>query len=223
MAPPVEAGYHPHQGQRCTGPESSALLNHGTSRGGVQLLLDEPEARAQLKHVSESRGEARPHEEEVPQAGPSRAVLLEHQRQLKGGHHRGIVGDPLQLLAAFLHLQVDVEDAAAQAAGLAGSQAQHLAGYPTRQLLWNQDEGAVQRCFLGTGQAAFKHFGQLVTGSVLCDIRRPLWLSQAVIPEIQLYLASVTSTQLININKNLTIHNLALPQMKIKKTFYIYF
>lgn len=100
--------------------KSSALLHHGASRGGVQLLLDEPEARTQFENVPEGRGEAGAHEQEVPQAGPGAAVLLEHQRELEGGHHRGVVHDALQTLAALVQLQVDVEDAAPQAAGLAG-------------------------------------------------------------------------------------------------------
>lgn len=45
---------------------SSALLDHSTSRGGVQFFLDEPETRTQFEYVPESRGKAGPHKKEVP-------------------------------------------------------------------------------------------------------------------------------------------------------------
>lgn len=40
----------------------SALLYHGTSRGGVQFLLDQPETWTQFKYVPKSRGKAGSHE-----------------------------------------------------------------------------------------------------------------------------------------------------------------
>lgn len=98
---------------------SSALLYHRTSRGGVQFLFDEPETRTQFKHMSESRGKAGTHEKEVPQAGPGGPILLEHKCQLKRGHQGDIIHNALQPLASLVVLQVDVEDAATQAAGLA--------------------------------------------------------------------------------------------------------
>lgn len=101
--------------------------------------------------MSERRGEAGSHQKEVPQAGPGRAVLLEHQSQLKRGHHGGIVCDPLQPLAALIQLQVDVEDTATQAAGLAGRQPQDFPSYSQGQLLRYQHRGAVQRRLLGFG------------------------------------------------------------------------
>lgn len=136
--------------------------------------------------MPETWGEAGSHEQKVSQAGPGAAVLLEHQSQLKGGHHGGIVHDALQPLAALVQLQVDVEDAAAQATGLAGGQPQHLPGYSPGQLLRYQHRGAVQRCLLSSRQAVLKRLGQLLAGSVLRDICVPLGLSQAVMPEIQL-------------------------------------
>lgn len=164
---------------------SSALLYHGTSRGGVQLLLHQPETRTQFEYVPERRRKAGAHEKEVPQAGPGAAVLLEHQSQLERGHHGGVVRDPLQPLAALVQLEVDVEDAAAQAAGLAGRQPHDFASYPPRQLLRYQHGGAVQRRLLGSGQAALEHLGQLLAGSVLRDVCVPLGLAQAAIPEVQ--------------------------------------
>lgn len=185
-------------GQRCVDPQgnpisrpntshSSALLYHGTSRGGVQLLLDQPEARTQFKYVPKRRGEAGSHEKEVPEAGPGGTVLLEHERQLEGGHHGGVVGDALQPLAALVQLQVHVEDAAAQAAGLAGGQPQDLARDPPSQLLRHQNGGAVQRSLLGSRQAVFKHLGQLLTAAVFGHICVPLGFGQAVIPEVKFW------------------------------------
>lgn len=129
---------------------SSALLYHGTSRGGVQFFLDKPETWTQFEYVPESWGKAGSHEKEVPQAGPGSAILFEHKSQLKCGHHGGIVHDAVQPLAALVQLQVDVEDAAAQAAGLAGRQPQDLASYSPRELLRYQHRGAVQRRLLGS-------------------------------------------------------------------------
>lgn len=115
---------NPHKG--------SALLNHGASRGGVQFFLNETETWTQFKCVPKFWGKAGSHEKEVPQAGPGGAVLLEKESQLKRGHHGGIVHDALELLAAIVQLQVDVENGAAQAAGLARRQPQDLTGYPPR-------------------------------------------------------------------------------------------
>lgn len=147
-------------GQKCVYPQetryptnpsqSSALLYHGTSRGGVQFFLYKSETWTQFKYLSESRGEAGSHKKEVPQAGPGGAILLEHKCQLKCGHHTGVVHDALQPLAALVQLQVDVEDAATQAAGLARRQPQHFPSYPPRELLGYQYRGAVQRCLLGS-------------------------------------------------------------------------
>lgn len=166
---------------------SSALLNHRTSRGGVQFFLDQSESPTQFQYVSERRGKAAAHEEEVPQAGPGRSVLLEHQRELERGHHGGVVHDTLQLLAALVQLQVDVQDAASEAAGLAGRQQQHLPRYSAQELLWYQHRGAVQRRLLGSEQALLKHGSQLLTRSVCGDVGVPLGLSQAVVPEVQLW------------------------------------
>lgn len=168
-------------------PQSSALLYHGTSRGGVQLFLDESETWTQFKYVPERWGKTGSHKEEVPQAGPSSAILLEHKRQFKRGHHSGVVHNAFQPLAALLQLQVDVEDAATQAAGLTRCQTQDFPSYPSCELLRYQHRGAVQRCLLGSRQAVLKHLGQLLTGSVFRDICTPLGLSQAVIPEIQFW------------------------------------
>lgn len=130
--------------------QSSALFYHGTSRGGVQFFLDEPETWTQFKNVPERRGEAGSHEKEVPKAGPGRAVLLEHKSQLKCGHHGGIVHDALQPLAALVQLQVDIEDAAAQATGLTRRQPQDFASYSSSELLWYQHRGAVQCRLFGS-------------------------------------------------------------------------
>lgn len=54
--------------------------------------------------MSECWGEAGSHKEKVSQAGPGAAILLEHQSQLKRGHHGGIVHDALQPLAALVQL-----------------------------------------------------------------------------------------------------------------------
>lgn len=165
---------------------SSTLLYHGASRGGVQFFLDQSETWTQFYHGLQSWAEAGAHEEKVSQAGPCRAVLLEHQSQLKRGHYRGVVGDALQLPPALLQLQVDVQDAPTQAAGFAGSQLENLAGYPPSQLLWYQHGGAVQRRFLGPRQAVFKQLSQLVAASVLRNVSSHMGLGQAAIPEIQL-------------------------------------
>lgn len=148
---PLECHLHRSVFTHSDPSHSSALLYHGTSRGGVQFFLDEPETRTQFKYVPESRGKAGSHKKEVPQAGPGSAILLEHQSQLKCGHHSGVVHDPLQPLAALVQLQVDVEDAAAQAAGLAGRQPQDFPSYSPRQLLRYKHGGAVQRRLLGSG------------------------------------------------------------------------
>lgn len=94
--------------------------------------------------MPEARREAGTDKEEVPEAGPGTTVLLEDQRQLEGGHHTGIVHYAVQLLAGVLQLQVDVQHAATQAAGLARWKPQHIAGYPPGQFLGHQHFGAVQ-------------------------------------------------------------------------------
>lgn len=166
----------------------SALLHHGASRGRVQFLLDEPEARTESEHVPEFRHDkAASHEEEVPQAGPCPAVLLQHQGQLERGHHGSIQSDALQPLAALVQLQVDVEDAATQATGLAGRQPQNLPSHAPCQPLWYQHRGAVQYCLLGPRQAALQHPGQLLTAPVVRDISRPRGLRSTAVPEVQLW------------------------------------
>lgn len=131
-------------------PQSSALLYHGTSRGGVQFFLDESETWTQFKYMSERWGKAGSHKEEVSQTGPGSAILLEHKCQFKRGHHGGIVYDALQPLAALVQLQVDVKDAATQAAGLTRRQSQDFPSYPPCELLGYQHRGAVQCCLLGS-------------------------------------------------------------------------
>lgn len=175
---------------KCVQPEdsvsqSSTLLHHRAGRGGVQFPLDQPEARTQLQHVPEGGPEAGAQQEQLPEAGPGAAVLLEHQRQLEGGHHAAVAHDPLQPPAAFVRLQVNVEDAAAQPARLAARQPQHLPGDAPRQRLRHQDRGAVQRGLLGPRQAALQHGGQVLAAPVLGNVGGPLGIRQAVVPEVQ--------------------------------------
>lgn len=137
--------------------------------------------------MSEGRAEAGAQEEQLPQAGPGAAVLLEDQRQLERGHHAAVAHHPLQAPAAFVHLQVHVKDAAAQPARLPGRQPQDLPGDAPRQRLRNQNRGAVQRGLLGAWQAAFQHGGQTLAAPVLSELSVPLGVHQAVIPEIQFW------------------------------------
>lgn len=112
--------------------KSSALLNHGTCRGGVQFFLNETETWTQFKCVPKGRRKAGSHKKKVPQAGPGGAILLKNKSQLKCRHHGGIVHDAFELLASLVQLQVDVENRAAQTAGLARCQPQDFTRYSPR-------------------------------------------------------------------------------------------
>lgn len=168
-------------------PVASAL-QHSAGRRRVQFPLGEAEPRAESQRLPElGNGEAAPQEEQVPQAGPSPAVLPQHQRQLERGHHAAVQRDALQASAALVHLQVDVEDAASQATGLAGRQAHHLAGHTPRQALGHQHGGAVQNALLGVGQAGLQHLGQLLADLVLRGVGRPQGFRATPLPGVQLW------------------------------------
>lgn len=55
-------------------PSGLALLNYGTSRWRVELLLNEPEARAKLERAT---WKACTNTQEVPQVHPAAAILFE--------------------------------------------------------------------------------------------------------------------------------------------------
>lgn len=164
----------------------SALEHSAGRRRRVQFPLGEPESRAESQRLPElGHCEAAPQEEQVPQAGPRPAVLPQHQRQLERGHHAGVQRDALQAPAALVQLQVDVEDAAPQAAGLAGRQAQDLVGHAPHQALRHQHGGAVQHALLGVRQTGLQHLGQLLAAPVLGAVGRPRGLRPAPLPRFQ--------------------------------------
>lgn len=152
----------------------ASALQHSAGQGRVQFPLGEAESWAESQCLPELwHCEAAPQEEQVPQAGPSPTVLPQHQRKLKCGHHASVQRDALQASAAFVQLQVDVEDAASQAAGLAGRQAQDLIGHTLRQALRHQHGRAVQNALLGVRQTGLQRLGQLLAGLVLRAVVRP--------------------------------------------------
>ena len=169
------------------GDVAASVLEHRARRRRVQLPLHQAEAGAELQRVPEAGGgEAGPEAQQVPEAGPGGAVLLEHQGQLEGGHHAGVVGHALQALDAAVRLQQQVQDAAPQAAGLAPGQAQDVPGDAAGQGLRDQHLGAVQPRGLGPGEAALQQGGQLQARPLLQHPAGGAGLRQGVVPVRQL-------------------------------------
>lgn len=140
-----------------------SLLQHGPSAllyeqllRAVQLLLDDPEARAQLQ-----RRESRPRGEESLDLGPEARVQPEHQGELEGGYHGWVHGDVPHVVAGLAVLHAEVEEGPAQPAGLAAGQAQQLRPHLRQELGRHEEPGAALGTQRGSAQRGLDQVHQV--------------------------------------------------------------
>lgn len=141
--------------------------------GAVQLLLDDPEARAQLQ-----RRESWPRGEESLDLGPQAGVQPKHQGELKGGHHGRVHGDVPHVVAGLAVLHTEIKEGPAQPTRLAAGQAQQLRPHLRQQLGRHEEPGAALGSQRGSAQRGLDQVHQVGTQQLIFRVMQQVQVRQ---------------------------------------------
>lgn len=142
----------------------------------VQFSFNNSKSSAQFKCMSNNRRSRRPASEKPLDFRPKApGVQPQHERELERRHQVRVDGDLSHGLAAAVLLHAQVDEGAAEAAGLADRQMHQLVADVLQEFLGNEQFGTVQDAVFGVGQVKCDElhhfFAQRLFGRVKKQVR----------------------------------------------------